>query len=250
MPSDCTVAMADRGCLPLGRWASLLSPREQAEASTYARPDRRRRTIASRVLTKYLVVQCGPRQFQWVGARDIVALDHSELASVELLTGEAQARKGPIVVRSGHRCCDVSASISHCGRYTASCIGSHRLGLDLERIQPRRREFYHHTFSCQERDWVMNINAKDTTLIDAAFTLLWSVKEAFLKASGRNDLTLWSFPRLTVRLDEGIHQVLRPNSHHEELRIISGAIGGPGFLHTVEIAAMRVGDMILAAIQY
>ena len=250
MPSDCAVALTDRRRLPLRNLASLLSVREHAEAMTYARPERRRRTVASRLLTKYLVAEPRTsRQVHWVSAGEIDAAGHAELASLEVLSGKAGARGTPTLVRGGRPCRDLSASSSHCGPFTASCVGAHRLGLDLERIEPRRREFYEHTFSREERDWAYRMGANRPGSTEAAFTLLWSLKEAFLKASGRNDFTVWSFPRWTVRVGDGMQQVLGPKAP-DELSRVPGGICGPDFWRIFEIAAMRIDDMILATVQY
>jgi phosphopantetheinyl transferase len=249
MPADCAVAFADRSRLELERWDSLLSAREKAETSTYTRQDRRWKTIASRLLTKYLVADHGVQRFRRVDAREIEAADGALLASIENLSGVARERTTPSIVRGGHRCSGVSASSSHCGIYTASCIGGSRIGLDLERIQPRRREFYKYTFSYEERDWVQRIGVNSAGVAEAGFTMLWSVKEAFLKASGRPDLTVWSFPRWTVSVADRMRQVLQSNARGG-LVTVPGGIRGPGFSRVFELSAMRVNDMILAIVQY
>jgi phosphopantetheinyl transferase len=249
MLADWEVALADRSRLPLERLMSLLSSREKDEASSYTREDRRWRTIASRLLTKYLVAGPAAQPFRRVAAWEIEAVDSAKLASIEHLSGTARARSSPTIVRAGRRCSGISVSSSHCGVYTASCIGGRRIGLDLERIEPRRPEFYQYTFSPEERDWVQWIGAGITDSTEAAFTILWSVKEAFLKASGHPDLTVWSFPRWTVWVGDGMRHVLQPNPR-DQLLSVSGGVRGPGFSRVFEIAAMHVNSMILAAVQY
>jgi 4'-phosphopantetheinyl transferase EntD len=249
MQCGCAVAFADRSGLPLEGYASLLSSRETAEALTYTRPERRWRTIASRLLTKYLVAGPKAQPFRRVAAREIEAVPRAQLASIEYLSGFARSRTPPTIARKGRRCSGISASSSHCGPYTASCIGGHRIGVDLERIEPRRSEFYEHTFSHEEQDWVQWITVGSGYSTDAAFTLLWSVKEAFLKASGGQDLTVWSFPRWTVSLGERVREALQAKVA-DELLGIPGGIRGPGVSQVFELAVTRINDMILAVVQY
>lgn len=249
MSGPCAVALADRRELPLARWASLLSLREHAEASTYRYPVRRERTIASRVLAKYLVSKRWASDFRRLRAHEIEAVRSAELTSVELLSGTAGARVGATIIRGGRACSDVSASSSHCGAYTASCISQQRVGLDLERIEGRRQEFYKHSFSEDERGWVGGIHARAGASTEAAFTLLWSVKEAYLKGSDRRDLSVWTFPRWTVWFDDAVDRVLKPKPTEEFVKV-SGGIHSLGFSQTFEITARRVGDMILATVQY
>ena len=249
MPADCAVAFADRRRLPLERLASLLSSRERAEVSTYTCLDRRWRTITSRLLTKYLLAEPGAQQFQEVGAREIDAVGRRALASIEHLSGVAGARTTPAIIQEGHDCSSVSASSSHCGPYTASCLGGHSVGLDLERIEEHRREFYEHAFSSEEQEWARWMGAAGGGSPEAAFTFLWTVKEAFLKASRRHDVSVWSFPHWTVRAGESVRQILRPNAPKELLKVSVG-MRGPGFSAVFELASMRINDMILCGMQY
>jgi hypothetical protein len=248
MSVDCAVALVDRCELPVGDWTSCLSVREQLEASTYRFP-RRGRTITSRILTKYLVTHAGAAAFQRLRADDIEAVRSADWASLEVLSGTANDRRGTAIVRAGHRCSEVSASSSHCGAYTASCVGRDRVGLDLERIDRRRQEFYVQTFSADEQAWVAALGNRWPGSAEAAFTLLWSVKEAYLKASGRGDISVWAFPRWTVWFDDTVEGVLDAEGAEEFVRM-SGGIHSLGFSQALLIAAMRVDDMILVTVQY
>jgi phosphopantetheinyl transferase len=250
VPDACSVALVDRQEMPPAGWASLLSDRERAEASTYRHPVRRARTMTSRVLAKYLVIRPEASGFRRLSAREIAPVRDSEWTSVELLSGTAGARGRATVFRDGLAFSDLSVSSSHCGTQTAACLSrGWRVGLDLERIEPRRQEFYANTFSAEERNWVEGMRPCAGASTGAAFTLLWSIKEAYLKASGRPDISVWTFPRWTVRFDGAVDRMLRPEGARGLVRI-SGGIHSHGFSQAVDIAGMRVGDMILAAVQY
>src|ERR1700704_1049689 len=217
MAIGCAVALVDRRELPVGDWTPSLSVREQAEASTYAFP-RRARTITSRILTKYLVTHADASAFRRVGADEIEAVRSGDWASLEVLSGTARARLAASIVRAGHACSGVSASSSHCGPYTASCIGRDRVGLDLERIDRRRQEFYARTFSAEEQAWVSTVGDRADSA-EAAFPLLWMFKEAYLKASGRDDISVWTFPRWTVRFGGSVNDVLHAERDEEFVRV-------------------------------
>src|SRR5262249_53148906 len=130
------------------------------------------------------------------------------------------------------------------------CISRHyRAGVDLERIQSRRPEFYVRTFHPEERSWVEQISEQAGVQPDAVFTLSWSVKEAYLKTSSRADLSVWSFPQWPVWFDGPVDRVLRPQQGDQLVRVPGGIRSG-GFSHSFDIAAMRVDEMILATVQY
>jgi len=200
------------------------------------------------VLTKYLVTHPRATEFYRLSAGEIEESGSSGLAAIELLSGTAKTRAAGTLVRAG-ACSDWSASSSHCGTYTASCISRYRAGLDLERIEPRRWEFYTHMFSAAERDWADDTRSRTGALIEEVFTLLWSVKEAYLKASGNCDLSVWAFPRWTVWFDGQVDAMLQPKIPEEFVKV-SGGICTTGFSQSFETAAMRVEDMILATVQF
>ena len=249
MPANCAVAFADRRELPLGQWERLLTVREQKEVSCYRHPARFERTIASRMLAKFLLTQPKPSEFQRMGAREIKAVENSKWRTLELLSGPSETRTGAKIFRGGEACEVFSASASHCGVYSASCVSRHHVGLDLERIEARRQEFYKQSFSPEEQQWVATKGEQDGRSIDTLFTLLWSVKEAYLKASGNRGLSVWAFPRWTVWFEEPIAELLRQNEDERFLKF-SGGIRTPGFSHAFEIAAMRIGEMTLVTVEY
>src|SRR5262245_57532573 len=247
MESAYAVALVDRRELPLAEWTSVLSVRERMEAATYMHPVRRARTITSRILTKYLVTRSERGGFRRPEPIEIEAAMNSGWMSVEVLSGTAKNRAGARIFQAGNAFFDLSVASSHCEPYTASCISRDHVGLDLERIEPRRQEFYARTFSEEERDWVSRIPYRQGISKEAVFTFLWSVKEAFLKASGRHDLSVWTFPRWTVRLDDFFGRALQ---FSKEFINVSGGIHHRDFSQALGIGAMRVDDMILTTVWY
>lgn len=243
------VALMDRRESPLRNSASLLSVRERMETDTYRHPVRREKALTSRLLCKYLVAHPAPPEFHYVAAKEITYADSSRWTGIELLSGPAKKRVAATVVHAGNAVSDLSVSSSHCGEYTASCISSHCIGLDLERIEPRRAEFYAGSFSAEEQAWAKRACSVGSDGIEAAFAFLWTVKEAYLKSCPRPDLSIWSFPNWTVRVDTAVNNALQ-SKPHEKLTRFHGGMQAPNFSATFEISTMRIYNMVLTTVSY
>jgi len=156
LPDDVALRFAvpdARGAAPL----DALSPAERARLATFAHPDRRLgfalgRTAARRLLAERL--GCPPE-------------------AVPL----ALAASGAPVV-SGH---PLHVSIAHAGRgadtLAAAVAAARPVGLDLERITPRRPDLYRRILRPDEHALLDALPLGH----DEAQTLLWSLKEAVLK---------------------------------------------------------------------
>jgi phosphopantetheinyl transferase (holo-ACP synthase) len=240
--------VVDRDAMPVKAWRSLLSGRERAEVSTFS-ARRRDRTVTSRILAKFLTVSEGGPAYRELLADHIAAVPHDQLAAVESLSGPARDRRGAMVSRAGKPVPNHAVSSAHCGKYTAVGQSGGRLGVDLERIELRRPEFYRQMFSAEERAWVDALHESRGATVEAAYTLLWSVKEAFLKASGLPKITVWNFAHWTVRVGEDVASILQPMSVAAPVQV-TGRIESAGTTYVFEVSARRVGDMLLVTVQY
>ncbi|WP_026879515.1 4'-phosphopantetheinyl transferase superfamily protein [Ignatzschineria larvae DSM 13226] len=95
--------------------------------------------------------------------------------------------------------CNISFNLTHTDQFLGLLItrGNHPLGIDIETIKPRRNfaGLLQKTFSITEIQWILGLTEqpalplqKNLTLSPEAierFFLLWSAKEAYLKADGR-----------------------------------------------------------------
>lgn len=239
--------VVDREAMPVKAWTALLSGRERDEVSTFkgARHDR---TVTSRVLVKYLTVNEDGPSFRELQAGHIEAMSSEALTAVESLSGPAGRRRTAKVVRRGQPVLRAVSS-AHCGRYTAAGQGGGRFGIDLERIEPRRPEFYRQMFSDAEREWVESIRTKSGACPDAAFTFLWGVKEAFLKASNWPGLTVWSFSRWSARVGDEVAAVLQAGPVATSVSV-RGCLESATAAQACDIGARRLGDMLLVTVQY
>ena len=237
-----SAVLVDRRELEFPGWMPVLSPREQEEVATYSNVVRRERTIASRIIAKYLLSNVSHEGFRRLAPAEIHAARTSDWASIELLSGTSRRRTGMQIFRSGAACPNVSVSASHSGPYTAFVFASGRAGVDLERVEKRRKQFYANMFSLKERAAAVELPEDGRHSRDAGFTLLWTIKEAFLKAAPERNLSVWDFPKWTVHIDCGIAEALR-----ECEAFYSGAaiLSGPECSDVVRISTLRVDDMIL-----
>ena len=242
------LVVVDREAMPIEAWASLLSDREQAEVSTFS-VTRRERTVTSRVLVKYLMASPGGPDYRELSAEHISAISPDDLAAVETLSGPARRRTGATVTLGGRPLLEQTVSAAHCGKFTAAGHSRGRLGIDLEKVETRRPEFYRQMFSAGEREWVAEMHECEGVCTDAAFTLLWGVKEAYLKASNWTSLSVWNFSHWSVWVGNEVAAVLQP--HTAEVSVAApGRIESAEVGQTFDIIARRLGGMLLVTVQY
>ena len=240
--------VVDREAMPVKAWRSLLTGNERAEVSTYS-ARRRDRTVTSRVLAKFLTVSQGGPAYRELLPDHIAAVPHDELAAVEALSGPARERRSAKVSRSGKPVPDHVVSSAHCGKYTAAGQSRGRMGIDLERIERRRPEFYRQMFSADERAWVETLHTGHGATVEGAFTLLWSVKEAFLKASGWQNITVWNFGHWTVRLDPEVAAMVQATPVAVTVSV-AARIESAAQSQAFDVSVRRLGDMLLVTAQY
>ena len=170
----------------------VLSPAEQQRLAGFKVAKRRRdwllgRWTAKRLLQRYVAQRTGV----WL------PLDTFEIASdpdgaprviidctVQIADCSSNLQSATLRLRSGQVCNlqSLSLSISHCNGY-AFCAISDRdglaIGVDIERIAPRAPEFTADYFTEHE---LARVAASTAYERDATITLIWSAKEAALKA--------------------------------------------------------------------
>ena len=97
----------------------------------------------------------------------------------------------------------VHFSLSHSANWAVCAISDHPVGVDIERCEPGRRDIASRFFHKEE---VRYLNTLLPSARDDAFYKLWTLKESFVKSTGRGlDLPLRSFwidiRRMPPRLD-------------------------------------------------
>ncbi|MDO4269312.1 MAG: 4'-phosphopantetheinyl transferase superfamily protein [Eubacteriales bacterium] len=85
----------------------------------------------------------------------------------------------------------VHFSLSHSGGWAVCAVSEHPVGVDIERCEAGRRDIASRFF---HKDEVRYLNTLLPSARDDAFYSLWTLKESFVKSTGRGlDLPLRSF---------------------------------------------------------
>lgn len=88
-------------------------------------------------------------------------------------------------------------SISHKPALTAVVLNKKCVGIDIEKIKKRVPGFYKFSFTPIEKRWMKRVSGKT---FDYRGTLLWTLKECFLKSGVYTDFSIMHFNKLCVIL--------------------------------------------------
>ena len=111
---------------------------------------------------------------------------------------------------------NVHFSLSHSAGWAVCALSDHPVGVDIERCEPGRRDVASRFF---HKDEVRYLNSLLPSMRDDAFYKLWTLKESFVKSTGRGlDLPLRSFridihrmpPRLECDEVSGAYSLFLP----------------------------------------
>lgn len=95
---------------------------------------------------------------------------------------------------------EIHFSLSHSGDYAICSIGAHEIGNDIELIKSGRERVAQRFFAKEELDWIYE--ARDLREKDERIFRIWTMKESFLKVTGRGmSLPLKDFT--VVAADDG-----------------------------------------------
>jgi len=111
---------------------------------------------------------------------------------------------------------NIHFSLSHSGTWAVCALSDCPVGVDIEKCEPGRRSvaprFFH-------RDEVRYLDSLSAAAKDGAFYSLWTLKESFVKTTGRGlDMPLrsfcidlhWKYPRLRYSEEDGEYSFFLP----------------------------------------
>jgi 4'-phosphopantetheinyl transferase len=150
---------------------SYLTPDELERLQQLRFPKRRAEWMQGRYTTKYLLQHSDPR-FASLPANQVQVKNEPE--GMPYLERLAPLERLPLQISISHREHLAFCALSHAG------MGG--LGADIELIEPRPSGFLEDFFTTNEFDLGMSYNEHQR---DIWFTLVWSLKEAALKALGK-----------------------------------------------------------------
>ena len=145
-----------------------LCPEEMAQWWSFKVSKRQDEWLTSRSVTKLMI-------------RAVPGFHHFELHNIKIMKKHS-GHPYIMDLRSGQYLGSYSLSHSHGAVFCGFSIEPHlRFGFDLEKIEPRPLEFIQDYFTCAEIEMIR----KNPDMQDEVATLVWSAKEAVLKAMQR-----------------------------------------------------------------
>ena len=145
---------------------SYLGRQEREYLDTLRFEKRRSEWFAGRIALKHLLLAANP------------ALSQHELPKIQILKTEVGA---PYLLIDGDSHPNNKISLSHSNGYVFCAFSNEydHLGVDLERVEKRPQDFMQDFFTPDELDHISRLPSESHPLIA---TLIWSAKEAVLKA--------------------------------------------------------------------
>jgi len=196
---------------------SCLRETEIQEAAAIFNPQRRAEWVAGRIAAKYAFLSSeqfhesdgfGTLYLRKLNSADLAAFSSDEYRSVSVVRDQAPGG-GPARVGWSTGGDTVQAAISHsAGISCASTVTAGVCSLDLETSASRVPEFYLHTFTNRERDWVGACAGSHGLHPDWLYTLLWSARECLLKTPRFRAMSLWNMPTLEIDIHDGAERLV------------------------------------------
>ncbi len=147
----------------------------------------------------------------------------------------------------------VNVSLSHCGDMTSACIGTKgAVGIDVEMAVPRIDSFYRGNFTKAERNWVTRSAAETEMTANWLYTLLWTLKESILKSHDSNEISVWDFPKVEIKILIDIRHILLSYLNKrfgENFLFFKAQVRQPYRIINAQVAVTATRNLILTVIK-
>jgi hypothetical protein len=236
--------------------ASCLRETEIQEAAAILNRRRREEWIAGRIAAKYAffyseqfheTTGSGALYVRKLDSADLAAFSSDQYRSVSVVRDQAPSG-GPARIGWSSGSDTVLAAISHSAGISCASLGTAGVcSLDLETPAPRVPEFYLHTFTNRERDWVDACASSYGLHPEWLYTLLWSARECLLKTLRFSAMSLWDMPTLEIGIPEGAERLVRVH----QSKNLSGSfvfLEASTFCGPFRLAVAGAQNLILTAI--
>jgi 4'-phosphopantetheinyl transferase EntD len=263
--SGCLAAVLEADSLArTGRdYSDLLSATERQWYGAFPTAKRRSEWLAGRLAAKYLFLnqlEMGevdgdrewPPRLMPLAAQSLDDFPVSLFRAVELCPSST-VDGGPPRLRFGGKPYEIAVSLSHAGNNACACMSKwSTIGLDVEKVLPKVEVFYQSNFTISEKDWA-DVPAVSKELgRHWLYTLLWTIKEAALKARTVVHKSPWGFagvgvgglPPLRDLLSAGRTEAWGDYFGRFTARIDEECISTP-----VQVAFAATGDLIVTLVR-
>jgi hypothetical protein len=197
---------------------SYLRETEIQEAAAILNRRRREEWVAGRIAAKYAFLcgkpfpesaGSGTLYLQKLESADLAVFSSESYRSVSVVRDQAPGG-GPARIGWSSSSDSMQVAISHSRGISCASVGTAGVcSLDLETPAPRVQEFYLHTFTNRERDWVRASAGSYGLDPEWLYTLLWSARECLLKTQAFTALSLWDMPTLEIGIADCAERLVR-----------------------------------------
>lgn len=235
---------------------SCLRETEIQQAAAILNRQRREEWIAGRIAAKYAFLYgeqfpetagSGALYVRKLDSADLAAFSSDQYRSVSVVRDQAPGG-GPARIGWSSGSDTVQVAISHSSGISCASLGTAGVcSLDLETPAVRVPEFYLHTFTNRERDWVGACAGLYGLHSEWLYTLLWSARECLLKTPRFSAMSLWNMPTLEIEIPEGAERLVRIH----ESKNLSGSFAfleANTFWGPFRLAVAGAQNLILTAI--
>jgi phosphopantetheinyl transferase (holo-ACP synthase) len=260
-----TVAFLDGRCLAGAdqNYSLYLSDKEKARFRSLGHAGYRLGWLAGRLAAKHLFLRklethmahaamgSGPVMIQ-LSVDMINKYTYRMYREIEVSTSTATLAAGPRFQWRGWGKED-AVSLSHKGHDACACLSDgSTVGVDIESVEPRIDAFRRTHFTAAETRWVQDASAVTPLNADWFYTLLWSIKEAALKARATVQKSPVSFGGIEVAGLPAPQQALSAHSHRawgDRFTQFTARIQDERKSSAVRVAFMGTSRQLLAVVQ-
>ncbi len=218
---------------------AYLSPAELSQFARFKHPKRRSEWFTARLISKLLLehylssAESDNSPFSWpplleqFGLKEVLKIPSAKFRNISVLpNGLSPKRSGiPYLSWNGVTLSNLHLSIAHAGGWAIACLSSTgSVGLDIEECLSRTPEFYECYFLQQERIWVEQQPRQKLSAIQL-YTLLWTLKESYLKTGVSEIQNVGNLSNLSVAIDSSFCLCKATESKHYF----------DGYLHNLEL---------------
>ena len=240
-----------------------LSAAERERHQAFANPKRRLQWLAGRLTAKYLFLhrlemglpndaQGRPALFQ-LTAQSLDAFPDWMYQEVEVVPASTDADGAGARFRWRGITEQEALSISHTDTEACACLCAQgTVGIDLESVAPRVEAFYRLNYTEGENQWVNRGASMEPLSRDWLYTLLWTFKEAALKARAalqKNPLSFAGIGFSGLPAPEDVLWAYRARTWSERLNLFSAIVEEEGSATTVHVAYVGTRSRILTVVK-
>jgi phosphopantetheinyl transferase (holo-ACP synthase) len=242
---------------------SYLSGAERRRHHEFRNPQQRLRWLAGRLAAKYLFLHRLEMAFptdrvDWSPMLIQLSVELLDIfpqwmyQGIEVSAGTDTQGAGPRFRWLG-RSKEDAVSLSHTGNDACACLSEgNTVGVDLESVEPRVDAFYRSNYSEAEKQWAKQGGGLEPLSPNWLYTLLWTFKEAALKAGAiarKNPLSFAGIEFAALPIPRTALSAFRRSTWGDRFGIFTAGIREDRKTTDVHVAFMGTRRLILTVVK-